>query len=148
MTTLILTRPAHLLATLALLTLSGCAASHRSAEHNDSRPQPQPQATALAGEWIVDLRPTPDAPIATARMSLSMTPEGTLLGSFYGSPASTTVLNTHWGEPRFVLVTSDGGGEYITNGRLVTTNRIEGTTFAAHRSLLSVWTATRVLENE
>lgn len=104
---------------------------------------PAPTLAALAGTWVVDLRPTPDAPAYTQELVLALEKGGgSLTGSFYGSPLAEVRVNTAFGSPHVAFTTADGAGTYATVARLVG-DELRGTTHSLGRDFLSVWTATR-----
>lgn len=103
----------------------------------------QPNVSALEGEWIVDLRPTPDAAEYLVEFSVSKMKGKTFEGRFYDTNIRHGRLNGDWGEVRFAFVTEDGQATYHTSGKLTGDGRLEGTTHAIGRDFLAVWTAKR-----
>lgn len=103
-----------------------------------------PNAADLVGRWRVDLRPGPDAEPSYTSFEVTRAGDGTLEGSFYNTPLEHARLNLSWGTAHFAFVTEDGSGPYGTSGRLVSRDKMVGTTHSIGRGFLSVWTAERV----
>jgi putative lumazine-binding protein len=100
------------------------------------------EASGLIGTWVVDLRPTPEAPAYLKKMIITAVEKGALRGRFYDTEMSEGRVNGDWGAPRFSFKTGDGSGVYHTHG-VLRGDRIEGTTYSEGRKFLSVWTAHR-----
>ena len=96
----------------------------------------------LAGEWIVDLRPTVDAPEFLKRMQLEVGSDNAVRGTFYDSPIAKGRADASKERTCFAFTTSDGSGAYQTAGCLVG-DKIEGQTWSEGRGFLLTWTATR-----
>jgi hypothetical protein len=96
----------------------------------------------LAGRWIVDLRPSPDAPKYEKQMMLDVAPDGSVRGSFYDSTIDAGRASASNGRTCFAFRTTDGVGPYHTSGCLIG-NRILGQTWAEHRKFVLNWTAER-----
>ncbi len=101
-----------------------------------------PGTADLAGDWTVDLRPTPDAPAYLRPMRLAVAADHTVSGAFYESPIVAGRADAGKGRACFAVTTRDGSGAYQTSGCLVG-DRIEGQTWAEGRGFLLTWTATR-----
>lgn len=99
-------------------------------------------ADALAGTWTIDLRPGPAAAPAPASMIIESVDDGTLAGTYYGSPILNGRVNVSWGRTHFAFVTEDGTGSYHTSG-VIEGDRISGTTHSLGREFLSVWSGRR-----
>ena len=97
---------------------------------------------SLDGAWAVDLRPTPDAEPHVRPFVAEVAGDGALSGTFYGSEILDGRVHADGDALRFAFTTADAGGPYHTQGRVVG-GALEGTTFAPHRGLVSVWSATR-----
>ena len=99
----------------------------------------------LLGTWIVDLRPTPDAPAYLKKLVITSVAEGKLTGTFYdGSPLQAGRLNDTSGDfICFAFFTDPGEGAYNTSGRLVGPDRLEGMTLSTSRGFLLPWHAVR-----
>lgn len=121
------------LSTLALVStlVAGCASPP---------PGAAPDARALIGTWVVDLRPTPDAPAYTQAFVVSQVDGKRFSGSFYGAPIRQGQLNTDWGAVRLAFVTADGSGSYH-HSAVLRDGRLEGLTHAPARDFLAYWSA-------
>lgn len=97
---------------------------------------------ALAGRWIVDLRPSPDAPKYEKQMVLEIAPDRSVVGSFYDSTIEAGRASASNGRTCFAFRTTDGVGPYHSSGCLVG-DRILGQTWAEHRNFVLNWTAVR-----
>jgi hypothetical protein len=96
----------------------------------------------LAGRWIVDLRPSPDAPKYEKPMTLNIAPDRSVRGSFYDSTIDAGRASASNGRTCFAFRTTDGVGPYHTSGCLIG-DRILGQTWAEHRKFVLNWTAER-----
>jgi len=96
----------------------------------------------FAGEWIVDLRPTPDAEPYLQAFRVRLENEGSFSGEFYNTPFTGGRYNDVFGELYFAFITADASTEYYHSSKLVD-GRLEGLTHAPNRDLLQFWTATR-----
>ena len=96
----------------------------------------------LAGDWIADLRPTPQAPAHLKPMTLTIAPDGTLTGSFYEHPIDLGQAGATNDRPCFAFRTHDGTGDYQSSGCLIG-DRIEGQTWSEGRRFILTWAATR-----
>ena len=96
----------------------------------------------LAGDWMVDLRPTTQAPAYIKPMRLSVGADNSLAGEFYESSIASGRADASKGRTCFAFTTRDGSGPYQTAGCLVG-DRIEGQTWSEGRGFLLTWTATR-----
>ncbi len=105
-------------------------------------PVANPQDSALAGRWIVDLRPSPEAPKYDKLMTLAIAADRTASGTFYESDIEAGRASDSNGRVCFAFVTTDGVGPYHTSGCLVG-DRILGQTWAEHRKFLLNWSAAR-----
>ena len=97
---------------------------------------------ALAGRWIVDLRPSPEAPKYDKPMSLAIGADRTVSGMFYESNIEAGRATASNGRVCFAFRTTDGVGPYHTSGCLVG-DRILGQTWAEHREFVLNWSAVR-----
>jgi hypothetical protein len=97
----------------------------------------------VAGTWDVSLFFSADAPPSSTVMVLSPQPDGTLDGSFYSSPFEEGRVAQRDGDTAFIATTRDGSGIYITSGRLVGPDVIEGQTLSTGRDFLMLWRAER-----
>jgi hypothetical protein len=97
---------------------------------------------ALAGAWVVDLRPSPDAPAYDKRMVLGVDADRAVRGSFYDGDIESGRASASNGRICFAFRTTDGVGPYQTSGCLVG-DRIVGQTWAEHRKFVLNWSARR-----
>ncbi|KQS03627.1 hypothetical protein ASG11_04665 [Sphingomonas sp. Leaf357] len=98
------------------------------------------QKPDLAGEWTVDLRPTPQAPAYLKPMTLIVATDGTLTGAFYEHPIDLGRAGATNGRPCFAFRTQDASGPYQTSGCLVG-DHIEGQTWSEGRHFVLTWRA-------
>jgi len=96
----------------------------------------------LGGRWVVDLRPSPDAPKYDKSMVLVISPDRVVSGSFYDSDIEAGRASASNGRLCFAFRTTDGVGPYHTSGCLVG-DRILGQTWAEHRKFVLNWSAAR-----
>ena len=101
-----------------------------------------PALAALAGRWIVDLRPSPEAPKYDKPMTLVIATDGTVSGTFYESDIEAGRASASNDRVCFAFRTTDGVGPYHTSGCLVG-DRILGETWAEHRKFVLNWSAVR-----
>lgn len=95
----------------------------------------------MAGRWSVDLS-TKQQPLYVKRMELRLNPDGTVDGSFYDSRIEAGRWKTDRGRTCVSFRTTDGVGPYHSSACL-RAGRIEGQTWAEHRSFLFNWNAVR-----
>lgn len=105
-------------------------------------PTVAPALLPIAGRWIVDLRPSPDAPKYDKAMVLAIGADRTVRGSFYDSDIEAGRASASNGRVCFAFTTTDGVGPYHTSGCLVG-DRILGQTWAEHRQFVLNWSAAR-----
>lgn len=103
-----------------------------------------PTRADLTGQWQVDLRPAPDAAAYTQPMTLEITDDGSLVGSFYQTQFDNGEINDAWGDVVIGFATSDGSSNYAHSARMLTSDHIEGQTFSPERGFVMPWRATRV----
>lgn len=131
---------------LALMAGGGAA----RADDAPASPTPAPAGAtdartgvaALAGRWIVDLRPSPDEPRHEKPMVLEVAADRSVRGSFYDSTIDAGRASASNGRTCFAFRTTDGVGPYHTSGCL-SGDRIVGQTWAEHRNFVLNWTAVR-----
>jgi hypothetical protein len=105
-------------------------------------PSEKPDAQSLLGTWIVDLRPSPDAPAYLKTFIVSAVSEGSFQGSFYDTPISEGRVNVEWGTIRIAFVTADGSGPY-NHSAVLAGRKLEGLTNSTGRKFLSYWSASK-----
>ena len=96
----------------------------------------------LLGEWILDLRPTPDADPYYQTLIINSQNEKNFTGTFYGSSIQNTHLNKNWGKTYFAFKTTDESSEYYQSGYIVR-DSIFGITYCPKRSFVMPWTGKR-----
>lgn len=97
---------------------------------------------ALAGTWVVDLRPSPEASPYDKPMTLAIAADRSVRGTLYESVIEAGRASASNGRVCFAFQTSDGVGPYHTSGCLVG-DRILGQTWAEHRKFVLNWSAVR-----
>ena len=95
----------------------------------------------LEGRWSVDLSTKPSEPYTKA-MVLRLAADGTVTGSFYDSDIQAGRWKTDRGRTCVSFRTTDGAGPYHTSACL-RGSKMEGQTWAEHRSFLFNWNAAR-----
>ena len=99
------------------------------------------EAAELAGRWTVDLATDPAKPY-TKPMVLTLADNGSVSGSFYDSVIEGGRWKTDRGRTCVSFRTTDGAGPYHTSACL-RGEKVEGQTWAEHRSFLFKWVAVR-----
>lgn len=106
-----------------------------------SVPPAMAAGSGMDGAWVVDLSSEPSKPY-TQPMHLQLNEDGTVQGSFYGSPIEAGRWKDDRGRRCASFRTSDGQGPYHTSVCLTGTTTT-GQTWAEHRNFLFNWNATR-----
>lgn len=96
----------------------------------------------LVGAWVVDLRPTPDAPPYLQELVIESVVGLTFTGSFYGAEVTEARINTDWGTLRIAFVTADGSGPYH-HSAVLRGSMLEGLSNSTGRDFLRYWSATQ-----
>ncbi len=99
-------------------------------------------AESLRGQWIIDLRPTPDSEEYFQTFSISSVKENTLEGSFYGSSIENGLLNSKWDKLYFAFSTKDKSSSYYHSGYIFN-GVLYGQTYCPKRSFTAPWTGTK-----
>jgi len=99
-------------------------------------------ADRLVGTWVVDLRPSPDAPPYLQELVIESVAGLTFAGSFYGAEVTEARINTDWGTLRIAFVTEDGSGPYH-HSAVLQGSTLEGLSNSTGRDFLRYWSATR-----
>jgi hypothetical protein len=128
-------------AAFALLLSLACMPCVEAADTPDAKALDSALA-ALTGRWIVDLRPSPEAPKYDKPMTLAIAADRTVSGTFYESDIEAGRASASNGRVCFAFRTTDGVGPYHTSGCLVG-DRIFGQTWAEHRKFVLNWSAVR-----
>ncbi len=124
------------------MTLPACRLLLAVALGTIALPATAQQKTDLAGEWTVDLRPTPQAAAYFKPMTIAVAADGALTGAFYEHPIELGRAGATNGRPCFAFRTQDASGPYQTSGCLVG-DHIEGQTWSEGRRFVLTWQATR-----
>ena len=135
-------RMSRMAASAVLLALA-CAPLVAKADESTAKTL-DPSLQALVGRWVVDLRPSTDAPAYDKPMYLLIAPDRSVSGNFYESDIESGRASASNGRACFAFRTSDGVGPYHTSGCLVG-DRIVGQTWAEHREFVLNWSAARDL---
>ncbi len=101
----------------------------------------------VGGNWIVDLRFSPEAPASSTTMNLVVAADGQLTGSFYGSAIEQGRAVESNGQRCFAFRTSDASGPYHHSGCLEGSS-LKGITWAEGRHFLLAWTASKDVSHD
>ncbi len=97
------------------------------------------EANTLIGNWILDLRPAPDAEGYFQPFTVTGIEGNTFQGTFYGSPIEAGLLNRNWDRLYFAFRTRDQSNEYYHSGYLLN-GKVIGTTYCPTRKFTAPWT--------
>jgi hypothetical protein len=95
-------------------------------------------AARLIGTWVIDLRPTPDAPAYEKEFVITSVTGTAFTGTFYDTPIENGRINAAWGDVRLAFVTRDGSGPYH-HAATLRAERIEGQSHSLGREFVMVW---------
>jgi hypothetical protein len=126
---------------LALLFSAACLQGAGAVDAPGVKSQDSALA-ALAGRWVVDLRPSPEAAKYDKPMTLAIGADRSVSGTFYESEIQGGRASASNGRVCFAFRTTDGVGPYHSSGCLVG-DRILGQTWAEHREFVLNWVAVR-----
>ena len=129
-------------AALAVLLSVACMPRVEAADAPVAKQPLDSALAALTGRWIVDLRPSPEAPKYDKPMTLAIAVDRTVSGTFYESDIEAGRASASNDRACFAFRTTDGVGPYHTSGCLVG-DRILGQTWAEHRKFVLNWIAVR-----
>lgn len=101
-----------------------------------------PLANELVGEWVVDLRASPDAVPYLQDFKVSKLTEKSFKGSFYKSKIHDANFNTDWELLHFAFITKDQSNTYYNSGYLKD-GVLYGKTHCPKRDFVIPWTATK-----
>jgi hypothetical protein len=101
------------------------------------------QPSAMLGTWKVSLRYDPEAAPSQTEMRITRVENGTLEGTFYGSPIEDGRYTRQDGVWVIAGRTADGTGAYWHSARLDGSGSFEGQTLSAARSFLMTWEANK-----
>lgn len=96
----------------------------------------------LIGNWILDLRPAPDAEGYFQPFTVISIKENSFEGTFYGSPIEVGLLNRNWDRLYFAFRTRDQSNEYYHSGYLLD-GKVIGTTYCPNRQFTAPWVGTK-----
>lgn len=132
-----LARPTWSKAAVALLAcvLLGACSTH-------ARQPGTVDTDRLVGTWVVDLRPSPDAPPYLQELVIESVEGLTFAGRFYDTEVTEARINTDWGTLRIAFVTEDGSGPYY-HSAVLRGPMLEGLSNSTGRDFLRYWSATR-----
>ena len=108
--------------------------------------KPSIQGKNLVGEWILDLRPSPDADAYLQSLIINNQDEKIFTGLFYGSPIQDAYLNGNWDKLYFAFKTTDDSSEYYQSGYVVR-DSIFGITYCPKRSFVMPWSGKRKMKD-
>lgn len=94
------------------------------------------------GEWMIDLRPTPESEPYIKAFKITSNADGGFDGEFYGYPFSGGFLNTSWDKIYFGFTTSDQSSTYYHSGYIEGDN-IYGITLNEQRKFVMPWRGQR-----
>lgn len=134
----------RLLATALLCFASSPLAAHGS-EHEDA--EGGKITEPWIGEWSVDLRLSLDDPPYAQPMMLSLSDDGTVAGTFYGSPIETGRAGEAKGRTCLSFRTSDNSGPYF-HAACLEGEQLSGQSWSTGRGFVLPWTATRIAEKD
>ncbi|NND51376.1 MAG: hypothetical protein HKN54_03160 [Flavobacteriaceae bacterium] len=97
---------------------------------------------ALQGEWVIDLRPTPQSEGYFQPFVIESIDGNTFKGTFYGSELEKTLLNDSWEKLYFAFTTRDSSNEYYHSGYLLN-GTLFGITYCPNRNFTAPWTGER-----
>ena len=97
---------------------------------------------ALMGEWVIDLRPTPQAEGYFQPFIVEAIKGNTIKGTFYGSKLENSILNDNWDKLYFAFTTNDSTNEYYHSGYLLD-GKLFGITYCPNRGFTAPWTGTK-----
>lgn len=97
---------------------------------------------ALVGEWVIDLRPTPQSEGYFQLFIVESIEANTINGTFYGSNLESSLLNDNWEKLYFAFTTRDDSNDYYHSGYLLD-GRLFGITYCPKRKFTAPWTGTK-----
>ena len=97
---------------------------------------------ALIGEWVIDLRPTPQAEGYFQPFIVESIEGNTIHGTFYGSNLENSLLNDNWEKLYFAFTTNDSANEYYHSGYLLD-GKLFGITYCPNRKFTAPWTGSK-----
>jgi len=105
----------------------------------DSTIKSPEQNDPLAGNWKIDLRPTPDSDGYYQSFDVKIVNGNTFSGTFYGSEIKNALINRNWTKIYFAFSTSDQSNEYYHSG-YIEDGKLFGITYCPNREFTAPWT--------
>ena len=96
----------------------------------------------LQGDWVIDLRPAPDAEPYFKKMTISFDDEKQFSGEFYNTSFDNGEINTIWGIVYFAFSTKDGRTDYSHVG-YIENDYLRGITYCDKRDFVMPWIGKR-----
>jgi hypothetical protein len=96
----------------------------------------------LIGEWIIDLRPTPESDGYFQSFVVESIEKNTFKGFFYGSQLEDSQLNKNWKKLYFAFTTRDQTNAYYHSGYLLN-GKLFGITYCPNRKFAAPWTGVK-----
>lgn len=97
---------------------------------------------SLVGEWILDLRPSPEAALYEQTLLITEQNDKSIKGQFYGSSIENGMINLNWEKLYFAFKTSDRNNDYFHSGYFID-DELFGITFCPKRNFVMPWTGKR-----
>ena len=97
------------------------------------------QLSDLEGEWVIDLRPSPEAEGYYQPFKIISIEENRFTGTFYGSPIENALLNKNWEKIYFAFSTRDQDHAYYHSGYLMD-GKLYGISYCPGRNFTAPWT--------
>ncbi len=97
----------------------------------------------IVGEWIIDLRTSPEASPYLQSFIVSQQDGNKFTGLFYGSPIQETCLNKNWNKLHFAFRSSDTNHDYYQTGYIVG-DEIFGVSYCPQRDFVMPWSGKKI----
>ena len=102
----------------------------------------KPIADSALGNWVIDLRPTPDSDPYLKDFKFTKTYGKQFDGEFYGYPFTGGFLNLDWDKIYFAFTTADQSGAYFHSG-YIEGNKVFGLSLNENRKFVLPWKGER-----
>ncbi len=102
---------------------------------------------SFVGEWVIDLRPSPDAAPYLKNLVISKKGEEDYEGTFYGSALQDIYVNESWDKLYFAFKSSDNSNDYFQSGYIIG-DKIYGITYCPGRNFVMPWTGERKIKDK
>ena len=96
----------------------------------------------LIGEWLIDLRPTPQSEGYFQDFVVISISDNRFTGTFYGSSLEQGLINNKWDKLYFAFSTKDQSNVYYHSGYLLD-DKLFGMTYCPDRQFTAPWTGKR-----